>query len=174
MPDLTSHILFDAALPKKARIILCKTGPDPVWMASSGSGESSGLILAKRNQPATSFPFSDSSVFFHRQPRSYGQKNSQDPSWFWPTVSGFGQMDPVWKQTGVQESPGPLLSQSRLDANRIWHVYGVGGGGKLTELRVHTILNTASKGTGGGKERNWGWVLVGGRQRKLAEELVMT
>ena len=30
-------------------------------------------------------------------------------------MSDFGQMDPVWKQAGVQESLGLLLSQSKLD-----------------------------------------------------------
>ena len=45
-------------LPQAARIILCKTGPDPIW--------------------------------------------------FWLTVSGFGQTNPVRKQAGVQESSGLL------------------------------------------------------------------
>ena len=44
-------------------------------------------------------------------------KTGPDSIWFWLTVSGFGQTDPVRKQTGVQEpsgtipqnEPGPLL-----------------------------------------------------------------
>ena len=66
---------------KKARIILYKTSPDPIWMAWAGFGqvhlvrkqagvqESSGLILAEHKQPATSFPLSDSVALFHRLPR---------------------------------------------------------------------------------------------------------
>ena len=36
--DLTSHIWYGAILPKKARIILCKTSQDPIrfWLIDSG------------------------------------------------------------------------------------------------------------------------------------------
>ena len=33
MLDPTSHIQFGSVLPKKAWITLCKTDPDPIWMA---------------------------------------------------------------------------------------------------------------------------------------------
>ena len=56
MPDPTSRTRFSSVFPKKALIILCKTNPDPIWMA-----------------------------------------------WPW-----FGQTQLVWKQAGVQESPGPV------------------------------------------------------------------
>ena len=39
-------------------------------------------------------------------------KTSTDPIQFWPTVSGFGQTDPVRKQAGKQESSGPLLANA--------------------------------------------------------------
>ena len=39
-------------------------------------------------------------------------KTSLGPIWFWLTVSGLGQMDPVWKQPGVQESQGLPHGQS--------------------------------------------------------------
>ena len=38
MQDLTFCIQFGFFLPKKAQIILCKTGPDLIWMACSGFG----------------------------------------------------------------------------------------------------------------------------------------
>ena len=39
MLDLTSHICFSSIFPKKAWIILCKTDPDPIWMAWPGFGQ---------------------------------------------------------------------------------------------------------------------------------------
>ena len=39
-------------------------------------------------------------------------KTSLDPILFWPIPLGFGPMDPVWKQAGVQESSGPLLANA--------------------------------------------------------------
>ena len=39
MLDLTSHIRFISILLKKAWIILCETGLDPIWMAWSGFGQ---------------------------------------------------------------------------------------------------------------------------------------
>ena len=72
MLDPASRIRFGSVLPKKARIILCKTGPDPIRMVWSGfrqtvlvckqAGvqESSGQVPAqcRHNRPATSFPHS--------------------------------------------------------------------------------------------------------------------
>ena len=63
MPDSTSCIRFSSVFPKKEWIILCKTDPDLIWMAWSGSGqthlvwkqagvqESSGQVSG-RTQPA--------------------------------------------------------------------------------------------------------------------------
>ena len=39
MPDSTFCIRFSSVFPKKEWIILCKTDPDPIWMAWSGSGQ---------------------------------------------------------------------------------------------------------------------------------------
>ena len=39
-------------------------------------------------------------------------KTGLDPVWFWLTVSGAGQMDPVQKQASVEESSGPLLANT--------------------------------------------------------------
>ena len=39
-------------------------------------------------------------------------KTSQDQIWFWLTVSGLGQTDPLWKQASLQESLGPLLANT--------------------------------------------------------------
>ena len=39
-------------------------------------------------------------------------KTSPDWVWFWLTVSGSGQMDPVRKQASVQKSSGPLLASA--------------------------------------------------------------
>ena len=35
-----------------------------------------------------------------------------DPIWFWPTVSGVAETDPIRKQAGVQQSSGPLLANA--------------------------------------------------------------
>jgi len=63
MPDPTSHIRFSSVFTKKAWITLCKTDPDLIWVAWSGSGqthlvwkragvqESSGLVSG-RTQPS--------------------------------------------------------------------------------------------------------------------------
>ena len=91
MPDPTSCVCFGSVLSKKAWIILCKNGPDPIWMAWSGfcqthlvqkqTGvqESSDLVLADCNWPTTSFPRLDMVAFFHRRPWSCGAK----PAWIW-------------------------------------------------------------------------------------------
>ena len=39
MPDPTSRIRFSSVFPKKAWIILCKTDPDPIWMALARFGQ---------------------------------------------------------------------------------------------------------------------------------------
>ena len=39
MPDPTSCIRFSSVFPQKALILLCKTDPDPIWMALSGFGQ---------------------------------------------------------------------------------------------------------------------------------------
>ena len=68
MPDLTSSILFSSVFPKKAWITLCRTDPDPIWMAWSGFGqthlvwkqahvpESSGPVFGRTQQTRYQFP----------------------------------------------------------------------------------------------------------------------
>ena len=121
MPDPTSRIRFDSVLLKKARVILRTTGPDPIWMAWSGCGQthlvqkqacvqkSSGLVLSERDRPATSFPLSHSAAFFHNRPGSYCATSARIRSGS-GCLSGLGQTDPVRKQAGMQESPGPFLA----------------------------------------------------------------
>ena len=98
MPDPTSRIRFDSVLLKKARVILRTTGPDSIWMAWSGCGQthlvlkqacvqkSSGLVLSERDRPATSFPLSHSAAFFHNRPGSYCATSAPDTIWFWLSV----------------------------------------------------------------------------------------
>ena len=76
LPDPTSSIRFSSVLQKKARVVLYKTDPDPIWMARSGFGQThlfrnQAGVLAERNWFATSVPFSDSVAFFHKRPGSH-------------------------------------------------------------------------------------------------------
>ena len=122
MPDPTSRILFGSVLPKKAWTILGKTDPDPIWMAWSGFGqthlvqkqagvqESSGPVSG-RTQPARyQFPTFRLGSVLPQTARIYCCQTNPDPILFWLIVSGFGRTDPVRKQAGVQQSPGPLLA----------------------------------------------------------------
>ena len=99
MPEPTSRIRFSSVFSKEGMDHNVQNRPDPVWMAWSGFGqthlvqkqadvqESSGLVPEDRNQPATSFPLSDSVVFFHRS-QIILCKTGPDPIWFWLTDSG--------------------------------------------------------------------------------------
>ena len=110
-----------------------------IWSGWSGLGqihldrkqasvqESLGLVLAERNQPATSYSVSDLDAFFPRWPRSHCAK----PAWIWfgsLWLSGFvakwiqSGSKPVCKNHPAQFWP-TLLSQSESDADQIWHVY---------------------------------------------------
>ena len=124
MPDPTSCIRFSSVFPKKAWAILCKTDPDPIWMAWSGFGythlvrkragvqESSGPVSG-RTQPACYwFPIFRLSRVLPQTSWIISYKTSPDPIWFWLIVPGFGQTDPVRKQANVQESSGPLLANA--------------------------------------------------------------
>ena len=105
---------------KKAWIILFKPDPDPIWMAWSGFGqthlvqkqagmqESSGPVSG-RTQPARyQFPTFSLGFVLPQRSRIILCKTSPDPVYFWLIVSGFGEMDPVRKQAGEQQSSGPL------------------------------------------------------------------
>ena len=101
MLDPTSCIWFSSVIPKKDQVLLCKTGPDLIWMAWSGFGqthlvqkqvgvhESLGLVLAECKQHTASFPLSDFVALFHRQPGSYCAK----PAWI---RFGSGWLRQVW------------------------------------------------------------------------------
>ena len=124
MLDPTSCIQFSSIFWKKAWIILCKTDPDPIWMAWSefslthlvwkqaGVQESLGLVSG-RTQPAH-YQFSTFKLgsILPQMSRIRLCKTSLDPIQSWPTVSGFGQTNPFWKQASVQESSGPLLADA--------------------------------------------------------------
>ena len=77
-----------------------------VWKQAGGQ-EALGLVLAECNRPTFRLgcllPLTALIVLC---------KTSLGPIWFWLTVSGLGQMDPVWKQPGVQESRGLPHGQS--------------------------------------------------------------
>ena len=91
------------------------------------TGPSSG-----RSQPARDqFPTFRLGCVLAQTPLIKLYKTSPDLIWFWLTVSGFCQTDPVRKQAGAQESSSgaclwpTLPSRSGSDANRIRHVYWV-------------------------------------------------
>ena len=122
MPDLTSCIHFSSIFPKKAWIILCKTDPDPIWMACSrfdqthlvwklaGVQESSGPVSDRMQLTCYQFPTFGLSSVLPQTPRMIVCKTSLDPIQFWLIASGFGQTDLVRKQANVQESSIPLLA----------------------------------------------------------------
>ena len=104
---------------------MCKTDPDPIWVAWSGFGqthlvwkqadvqESSGPVSG-RTQPARyQFPTFRLSSVLPQTSRIILCKTSPDPISFWLIVSGFGQTDPVPKQAGVQESSGPVSGRTQ-------------------------------------------------------------
>ena len=69
----------------------------------------------KHNRPTSSFPASDSVSFFHKRPGSYSA------ILVLMAMSGCGQMDPIRKQTGVQNSLGPVLAKRNRRASCFPH-----------------------------------------------------
>ena len=124
MPDLTSGIQSGSVLPQKARIRLCKSDPDPSWMALSGFGqthlvwkqarvqESSGPVSGRMQLACYQFPIFRLGCILPQAAQIILCKTSLDLIEFWLTRSGLGQMDLVWKQAGVQESSGPFLANA--------------------------------------------------------------
>ena len=106
--------------------LLCKTDPGPIWMAWSGFDqthqilkqagvrESSGPVSGRTQQARYQFPAFRFGCVLPQTARFILCKTRPDPIWFWLTVSGFGQTDPVRKQVDVQESPGPHLANAAL------------------------------------------------------------
>ena len=106
MPDPTFRLRFGSVLPKKTRVMRCKTDPDPIWTAWSGFSqthpvrkqvgvqEAYGQVPAECNRPATSFPLSHSVAFFTDGPDNIVQ-NQPKIDWvpddcvrFWSNESG--------------------------------------------------------------------------------------
>ena len=138
--DLTSHIQYCSILPKKARLILCKTDPNPIWMAWShfdqmhlvqkqaSVQEPSGSVLAEHNWSATTFPLSGTRLHSSIDGPSYCAKSAQNLICFCLTGSGSDQTGLAQMQATVKESSGPLLanaSEHASDVNQIQHVYWV-------------------------------------------------
>ena len=112
-PDFPHLIQF--RFPKKAWSILCKTDPDPIWMAWYGFGQMqkpSCLVSGRTQLARHQFPTFRLSCVLPQTSQIMLCRTRPDPIWFWLIVSGFGQTDPVRKQAGVQESSGPLLANA--------------------------------------------------------------
>ena len=149
MPDpRTSRILFSSGFTKKAWAILCKTDPDPIWVAWPGFGhthlvwkqagvqESSGPVSGRTRPVRCYFPTFRLGSVLPQMSRIISCKTSPDPIQFWLIVPGLGQRDPVRKQAkGIRSGSKPvcrnhparfwpvLPGRSGPDANRIRHVY---------------------------------------------------
>ena len=125
-------------LPQTAWVILCKASLDPVWFWLHASGlEASWCVRiirpgSGRTQPAhyqfstfrlscvlpqtawvTLCKASLDPIWFRLDPIWF----RLNPIWFRLTASSFGQMDPVWKQAGVQESPVNTRSNQCFQAD---------------------------------------------------------
>ena len=116
-PDCMCQIRLPASVsgsvfPKNAWIILRKTDPDPVWMVWSGFGQTH-LVWKQDGAQESSGPVSG-----RTQPARYQFPTFRicsvlpQMSRMISYVSGFGQMDPVRMQAGVQQSSGPLLANA--------------------------------------------------------------
>ena len=94
MPDPASHLRSSSVLPKKAWIIVCKSGLVRFWPNASGPEASwCARIIGQLWQNANRLlPVSYWDMFFHRQPRPYCVK---------PVLADC-------KEAGVQESSGLL------------------------------------------------------------------
>ena len=120
--DFTHLIQF--RFPKKAWSILRKTDPDPIWMAWSRFGqmhlvrkqagvqEPSGPVSGRTQLARHQFPTFRLSCILPQTSQIMLCRTRPDPIWFWLTVSGFGQTDPVRKQASPQESCSPLLANA--------------------------------------------------------------
>ena len=117
-PESGQTVYAGSDFPHPFQLRFSKEGMDPIWMAWSGFGqthlfwkqagvqESPGLVSG-RTQPARyQFPTFRLGYVLPQTSRITLCKTSPDPIYFWLTVSGFGQTDPVRKQAGVQESSG--------------------------------------------------------------------
>ena len=78
----------------------------------AGVQESSGPVSGRTQLVHYQFPTFRLDSVLPQTSRIILCKTSPDPIWFWLTVSGLGQTDPVRKQAIVQESSGPLLANA--------------------------------------------------------------
>ena len=95
--------------------------------------ESFGLVLAERNQPATTFPLSDSVAFFHRRPGSYCAKPARilfgsGCLGFWLNRSGLEA-----SRCAVQESSSQILAKA---SELICILSGMFTGNKSTQSKL--------------------------------------
>ena len=114
MPDLTSRIRLsskegmDRIVQNRVRSGWPGQGLAKFDVSGLEASRCAGIIGSGFWQAATGqLPLSDSVVFFHRRPGSYCAKPVRIRF-----SSGFGQTDPVRKQTDVQDSSGPLLTNA--------------------------------------------------------------
>ena len=129
MPDPTSRIQFSSVFSKEGmdHIVQDRSGSDvdgvvSVWTNTSGpeARRCAGTIwpgfwqdatgpVSGRTQPARyHFPTFRLGSVLPQTSRIILCKTSPDPVYFWLIVSDFGEMDPVRKQAGEQQSSGPL------------------------------------------------------------------
>ena len=172
-----SRIRFGSVLSQMARIILCNTVPDLIrfriamsvcgqtdlFWKQAGVQESSVLVPSKRNRPTSSFPASDAVLFFHKQPGSYCA------IWFLMAMSGCGQMEPIWKQTDVQNSLGPVLAKRNRPAScfphSIWFCSSTDGLDHIVRNRPGSSLvldgHVGLWPNGSGPEASWWARMIG-------------
>ena len=118
MPDPTSRIRFSSVFSKKAWLILCRTSPDPIWMAWSGFGqrrlvwkqagvqESYGPVSGRMHPARCQCPtFRLDSILPQTDNIVQNQPGSGQVLAKW-IRSGFGQVDPVrfWPSGSGQEA----------------------------------------------------------------------
>ena len=138
MPHPTFRIRFGSIFAKKAlNIIIVQNRPGSdldglvrFWPNASGPEASRcSRIIGPgtgRTQPARyQFHTFRLGSVLPQTARIHCVQTIPDPIWFWLTVSGFGQTDPVRKQVGVRESSGPLPIGFGSDRNQIRQVYWV-------------------------------------------------
>ena len=115
---------LSCVLPQMAQFILCKASLDPVWFWLHASGLESSQCArfirpgSGRMQPAR-YKFSTFrlSCILPQTASVTLCKASLDPIWFQLNASSFGQMDLVWRQAGMQESPVNTSSNQCFQAD---------------------------------------------------------
>ena len=140
MPDPTSRIRFSSAPPKKAWIILCKTGPirsgwscqvvaKRVWSGSKPGCKTHRVRFCQNaTDPLPVSHFQTRLRSFTDGPDRTAQNQPgsdlvrADCARFWPNGSGPETIKPACQNHRVRFWP-TFPSRSGSDANRIRHVY---------------------------------------------------